>query len=187
MINLLPTEYKKELRAARMNVVLLRYNVITASAVVFLMLTCGIFFAILTTNKITAEDTNKVNEEKASSYASTKQQAEEYRNNLAVAKQILTTEINYTDVVFAVTSLLPKGVILNDLTLSAADFGNQTTITAQAKDYDAATALKERFQESQVFSNVSFQTISDSQSEGGGNSAYPINVTMSVTVNKELQ
>lgn len=186
MINLLPTEYKKELRAARMNVALLRYNIITAGAVLFLVLACGAFFAILTTNKIAAEDINKANEEKASSYASTKSEAEEFRSNLSVAKQILTTEINYTDVVFAITSLLPKGIILTDLSLSAADFGNQTTITAQAKDYAAATQLKEKFQESQVFSNVSFQTVSDSSTEGSS-SAYPINVTMSVTVNKELK
>lgn len=186
MINLLPTEYKSELRAARMNVVLLRYNVITAGAVVFLILTCAAFFTILLTNQNSAKETNRVNEEKAQSYSSTEKAANEYRANLATAKQILSTEINYTDVVFGITSLLPKGVILTDINLTEADFGNQTIVTAQAKDYEAVTKLKESFQNSKIFSNASFQTVTDSTGEGE-QTAYPLNVTLSVTVNKELQ
>ncbi|RYF37380.1 MAG: hypothetical protein EON97_01295 [Chitinophagaceae bacterium] len=186
MINLLPTEYKNELRAARMNVVLMRYNIITAGAVVFLILACGAFFTILLTNKSAAEETNRINEAKAQSYDSTKTAAEEYRSNLATAKQILSTEVNYTDVVFGITELLPAGVVLSDINLSKADFGNQTTVTAQAKNYTAVTKLKESFQNSKVFSNASFLSVTDTSTEGAA-SAYPLNVTLSVKVSKEIK
>lgn len=181
MINLLPDDYKKELRAARANVVLLRYNIFTLIAVGFLVLSCVVIYLLINENKRTAEEANIANVAKASSYASTRSQAEEYRKNLAITKQILNNEVNYTDVIFAITSLLPSGVVLDGVNLNASDFGNQTNFAAHAKNYDAVAKLKQNFQNSKLFTNVFFQTINAAET---GSDAYPISVNISVKINK---
>lgn len=188
MINLLPEDSKRQLRAARTNVVLLRYNIVVAVSIGLLTLLCAATYLILQENQRLANEANANNLTKTTAYAKTKTAAEEYRANLATAKQILDNEVTYTDTVFGIAKLMPRGVILDNLTLGVKDFGSQITLTAQAKDYQSATNLKTNFQNSKLFSNVFFQTLNDSTvSASGGtssNSAYPISVTISVKINK---
>ncbi len=184
MINLLPDTNKKELRAARMNVVLLRYNILTAVAVGFLLLTIGGFYVYLTNTKANAETANSDNQSKMAEYASTKKEAEEYRANLVTAKQILNNQVEYTSLVFGITELLPKGVVLDNINLSSKDFGNQTTITAYAKTYEAATQLKQNFEQSKLFDNVYFQSITSSEEGANAHADYPMSITISVKINK---
>ena len=182
MINLLPDTSKKEIRAARLNVILLRYNIFTLVTVLVFVLILGGFYAYLTTTKAAAEASNAENQAKANSYSDTKKAADEYRTNLTTAKQILANRVNYTSVVLGITELLPKGVVLDNVNLSAKDFGNQTVIAAHASNYDAVTQLKQNFQQSKVFSNVFFQTISESSDAADKN--HPISVSISVKINK---
>lgn len=182
MINLLPDDYKKELRAARTNVVLLRYNAITLIAIAFIALSCAVFYFILIENKRGAEESNTSNLAKASSYQDTKKEADEYRSNLSTAKQILANEVSYTDVIFNITKLLPNGVTLDNINLNAKDFGSQTMVAAHAKDYNAVTSLKQNFENSKLFSNVYFQTINNTTDST--NKSYPISVNISVKINK---
>ena len=182
MINLLPDEHKKELRAARTNVILLRYNILTIVAVGFLILSLGAFFAYLSATEAQRKEENQANQAKALTYSDTKKQAEEYRANLATAKQILANQVDYTSVVFGVTKLLPKGVVLDDVNLSAKDFGNQTVFSARASSYETATQLKKSFQESSLFTNVFFQSITNSTDSA--DKAHPISVSISVKINK---
>jgi Tfp pilus assembly protein PilN len=182
MINLLPDDNKKEIRAARMNVVLLRYNIFTAIGAVLLVLIIGGFYFYLMATKASAEQTNQENQAKAADFESTRKAAEDYRTNLKTAKQILNNRVDYTSVVLGITELLPRGVVLDNVKLAASDFGSQTTIAAHAANYDAVTQLKTNFQDSKVFSNVYFQSITNDGSSTDTN--YPISVTISVKINK---
>ncbi len=189
MINLLPDTNKRQLRAARTNVALLRYNIVILIALGLLALLCAATFLILAENQRLANDANKSNIEKSGAYADTKTAAEEYRANLATAQKILNNEVTYTNTVFEIAKLLPRGVILDNLTLNAKDFGSQITLTAQAKNYESATNLKTNFQGSKLFSNVFFQALNDSTTGSAGgsgstNSDYPIAVSISVKINK---
>lgn len=177
MINLLPTESKRQIRAARTNTLLLRYNFLLIGAVIFLLLATGVVFVYLSdvnsnTKKIIAENQSKV-----SSYSSVQQQAESFKISLASAKQILDKEVSYTKVIVRVTNLLPPGVVLDTLSLDAKTFGTATAFAARAKDYNAALALKNSLQSSPYFSNVYFSSIS-----GGGGGNYPIKVNLNVTI-----
>ena len=184
MINLLPEANKNELRAARMNVLLLRYNVMTLIAVGILLLAVAGFYAYLAGTKASAETANAENEAKASSYADTKKEAAEYRANLATAKQILSNEVIYSTTVFGITELLPKGVILDSINLSSQDVGNQTVLKTYATDYDAVARLKQSFERSKLFSDVHFQSITVQKSEEGKPNKYKLEVNISVKMNK---
>ena len=192
MINLLPDETKKEVRAARMNVILLRYNLFTLGALALLLVFCLAFYIILHANQSSAESTSSDNSVKAASFSSVRQEADSYRNNLSIAKQILNNSVSYTNVVFEITKLLPSGVILDGISLSASNFGSQTVFTAHAKGYAEAAQLKANFQASPLFqdankkSTVYFQSLSD-DSKQGANGLYPISISISATLNKDAR
>lgn len=181
MINLLPQASKRQIRAARTNTLLVRYNFLMIIAVVFLLASTGVVYIYL--NDVNA-NTKKIisdNQSKVTSYASVQQQADNFKNSLASAKQILDQEIPYTKVIVRVASLLPAGVVLDTLSLDAKTFGTSTTFAAKAKDYNAALALKNSLQASPYFSNVYFSSIA-----GGGEGSYPIKVNLNVTIQKSV-
>jgi len=180
MINLLPPEQKRQLRAARSNTLLLRYNIAQLGGIVFLSLAIGFTYIYLNTMKTNAEEVINQNREKVTGYASVEAKATEFRANLATAKQILDKEVTYTKVILEISQLLPSGVVLGNLNLDSQTFGTETTLSAQAKDYSRALALKDSFQNSPLFSDVHFQNITNS-----GASDYPVTVSLSVTIKKD--
>lgn len=186
MINLLPDDAKRDIRAARMNVALLRYNFLTIIAIAALSGLCFLFYVIMQNSQLTALETNNTNTTKANNFSAVRKAADDYRNNLSIASKILDNGVNYTAVIFAITKLLPEGVVLDGLNLTASNFGQQTSFVAHAKTYDQATKLKENFQTSTLFSNVYFQSLTDSETaaQGEGKTAYPIAVTISAKLNK---
>lgn len=183
MINLLPPEEKRQLRAARTNLLLLRYNFFLLAAVVFLGLATGVTYLYLNTTKANAEATINESKAKVSAYSMTAAQADVFRSNLTVAKQILDHEVTYSKVIIGIAQILPSGVVLTGLSLDAHTFGTETTLAAQAKSYDRALALKEAFQASPLFTNVHFQSITTAA--GGQSGDYPIAVNLSVTIKKD--
>lgn len=168
-----------------MNVALLRYNIITIVAAAILICFCLVFYVLLSTAQASSESKSSDNTSKAKSFDTVKAQADDYRNNLTVAKQILDKSVNYTSIIFAITKLLPSGVVLDNLTLNAADFGKQTTFSVRAKSYSDATKLKESFEKSELFTNVHLQNLSDTSDDKSTTTNYPVLVTISAIFNKD--
>lgn len=187
MINLLPPEDKRQIRAARTNTLLVRYNILLLCAVAFMFLAIGGVYIYFRTAKASAEQTISDNESKVAGFNAVKSQAEQFKSNLSIAKQILDKDVTYTSVILKISNLLPSGVVLDNLNLDSATFGTATTLTARAKNYNDAIALKNAFQNSDIFSDVHFQSIStgDSSSDAGASSAYPVTINLSVVIKKE--
>jgi Tfp pilus assembly protein PilN len=181
MINLLPLESQSQLRAARANTLLMRYNVFLIGAFVFIGLALGFVYFYLETVKTSAEQTISENNARVNTYATVQAEADAFRSSLSTAKDIFDKEITYTKAVLNISRLLPAGTALQTLSLNDKTFGTQTTFAIQAKDYNAALALKDSFQSSALFSNVHFESITSSS--GGG--AYPITVNLNLTMSKD--
>jgi uncharacterized membrane protein len=179
MINLLPPTEKRELRAARSNTLLIRYNFFLIGAVLFILGAVGVVYVYLNSTKASAQQVIEENTVKVAGYADIQQQANEFRDNLRVAKQIIDQEVSYSDVALEIAALMPSGTILETLTLDSTTFGSETTLNAKAKNYGDALALKNSFESSDLFSNVHFASIS------GGEGTYPVNVNLNVTISKE--
>jgi len=180
MINLLPVSTKQEIRAARLNVILFRYILILALGIGFLGMIVGGSYIILGGVETTAKTTIATNNQKASSFGSTQAEADALRNNLESAKTVLSADIDYTKLLTGIAALVPEGVVLDKLTLNPAVFGTASTVQVYAKTTEDAIALKDAFSTSPLFSNVSFQSISNKS----GITGYPVNVQMSVVINK---
>lgn len=183
MINLMPPEEKRQLRAARVNTLLLRYNFLLLGAVLFLGLAIGLTWVYLSNAKASAEITQAENDARVSNMQTIETDAQKLRTNLAIAKQILNNEVTYTKVIFTIASLMPRGTVLDGLNLDAKTFGTPMPLVAKASTYENALALKDSLQSSPLFSDVHFQSIA--ANSGSQQIQYPLTVTFSVTIKKD--
>ncbi len=180
MINLLPEESKKEIRAARTNVLLFRYIVVLIFGVVFLgLISSGVYF-VLNNTQADAEQLINASKTKSAAYTSVSVQGAALRSGLSSAKTILDQEIVYTKILTTIASLMPSGVVLDSINLSPSIFGSPTNMQFYTKTTSEALSLKDKIQTSPLFSNVSFQTLSSNSQT----TDYPVSATLSVTINK---
>lgn len=183
MINLLPNEYKYQIRAARTNVLLLRYLILSLIAAAFLGAALVGAYFVMTAAKDTAATTLATNQRKASSFSAVELQASDFRTNLTTAKTILDNQIYYSKAILAIAHALPPNIILGNLDLDVSAFGTPVSLSAKAKSYNDALTLKDTLQASSVFSNVRLESVS---SGSGDSKGYPIDVKINVTIKKEI-
>jgi Tfp pilus assembly protein PilN len=181
MINLLPPEEKRQLRAARTNTLLARYNIVLLGAIAFLGLAIGIVYLYLSTTKAAADQVVQENATQTGQYSSVQNEAQQFRSNLSIAKQILDREIPYTTVLLNIAQTMPEGVVLESLVLDSTTFGTETTLSASARDYDRALAFKDALQNSPYFADAHFQSVNDT-----GSGDHPLSVSLSVTISQEI-
>ena len=184
MINLMPDDAKKELRAARVNVLLVRYMGIIFLAFVFLVFILFGSYFLLNQTKASSEQLINANDTKAEVYQTTKTQVNALSDQLAEARGILDKEILYSNVLVNFAQQMPTGTIIDTLGLDTNSFsGTPLTLKVYAKSTNDAVALRDKFQNSAFFKDVGFQTISDSSA---GIEGYPISATMTLTLDRKI-
>ena len=180
MINLLSDQRKDDIRAARANVILVRYSAIILLAILFIAGSLYVSYSLLQVTKRSNEAIISSNDTKADIYAETKQQVDGLSAKLTDASSVLNQEIRYSQVLVKLGQLTPAGTILDKLSLTSANFaGTPAEITAYAKSTNEASTLQSQFQGSPLFSNVTLQG-----TETQGIDGYPVTVKMTVTFNK---
>lgn len=182
MINLMPDAAKKEIRSARVNVVLTRYITVIIFAFAFLVLLLAGSYFVLEQTKDSAQRLIDANGTKAQVYSTTKAQVDALSASLSQTKSILNQEVLYSNVLMNIGQQMPAGTVIDSITLNAASFtGTPVALKVYAKTNDAAVALREKFQGTTIFSNVNFDSVSDSSGIAG----YPVSVAITLTVTKE--
>lgn len=187
MINLLSPHDKRELRAARRNIILRRYTILVALT----LLAIGAIFSggiyIATTKRMAAERELESDRSQASEYQETRETAERFEANLNIARRILADEITYSTLITDIAQALPDNAILTDLTLNPEVLGTSSTLSAMTVNYEAALNLQERLEESPLFSDVSLISVSlgddSTNPEGPAASNFPVQVQLSATIN----
>lgn len=189
MINLLSPESKRNIRAARLNVTLRTYLLLTLCVLVSMASIYGVGFYLIANEKAIAERDRAAGEVKLAQYAAATKQAETYKANLAVVKQILTNEIVYSDFLTQTAAALPSNTILSNLTLSTqikpGAKPGATNLEARAKSYNDVLNLKEFLDKSGIFTDVSIVTTKrpeDFSKLTGIQRLYPYEATLSVVI-----
>lgn len=161
MINLLPPDIKKQIRAARVNVILVNYCLlITATALLLGMVFVVGFWADMN-DRAVAEKARHDNDVAAQAYGETRTQAETFSKDLGVAKTILANNVSFSQLILDIASVVPQGVILNTLSLdstaatAAANNDSPIDISGRAKNTQAIINLKNSLEASPIFENVS--------------------------------
>ena len=180
MINLLPKDGKKQLRAARNNAVLRRYYMLVLLAAALLGAVFAVGFKVTLDQEASYRTIQAQNEADAARYANVRQAAQDFIKNLQIDKTILASDIRFSDLITEIAGVIPSGVILSNLSLNNQDSKTPLTINARAKSYDAAIALKNSLEASKIFQNVSLLNAgvgTSAQTEGPA-AAYPVGVSI---------
>lgn len=181
MINLLSDDLKDEIRASRVNTILVWYTFILLLAIGFIF---GVMYTsrnVLQVTKENAEVQIAANDTKASVYSATKDQVQALSSQLEAARTALNQQVHYSRLLTDLAQLMPEGTLLDSLQLSPALFSSTPVqIKVYAKKSSDATALQEKFKASPLFSSFKI----DSTAETGGPADYPVVSTMTVVFNQ---
>lgn len=181
MINLLSGERKDEIRAARTNVILLRYMSVVALAFLFITAALYVSHIVLTSTKTSAEAIIMNNDVKADVYSETKQQVDTLTTQLSEARAISEQEVLYSQLLVRLGEIMPAGTVLGDTTFNTASFnGTPVDLVAYAKTTNEVTLIQSQFQASGMFSQVSLKGTEADKGIPG----YPVSVSLSVVMNR---
>ena len=182
IINLLPPEEKRELSAAKLNVVLVQLLVVTIGGALVLI-TCGfIILKSLDNYSIIAQEHLDYNNSRTDSLGQVVNQTNKLRSNLALDKTIFSQGISYSNILINLAKSLPSNTVLDGLTLDSSSFNKLLTLTIKTKDYSGVSNLKSTLQSSNYFSKVNFESISND-----GGVKYPIQITLSLVLNGAIK
>jgi Tfp pilus assembly protein PilN len=160
MINLLPPETKKQIRAARMNVILVNYCVLIIFTAVVLATVFVLGFWANASDEQLANDAKATSNSSAAAYSDTRKQADSFAKDLATAKTILASDVSFSQLILDISSVVPSGVILNNLSLGTSSQNTPIDISGRAVSADAAIALKNSLDASPIFENVNIVNVS---------------------------
>lgn len=179
MINLLPTDQKRQIRAGRNNVLLVRYNLLLIGVMMFLAVAVGVTYFFLMNLKDDASAAIEANAQKEGSYSQVKQDADIFRSQLSGAKSVLDSQLSYSNVVLHIADLIPSGAALTTLKLDQSSFTQPTTFKFNVTGGAAAAKLKDNFTKSPLFNNVTQGVITQ------GSDSYPYSIEFTMTISKE--
>lgn len=181
MINLLPPALKKDVTTGRINVILVRYLWLLILSIG--VLGAFIVFTILVLQGIrsTAESQISENAQKAESYTPVQVRAATFQANLAIAKSILSRQVDYSTIILDISAHIPSGVVLENLSLDAKTFGTPMEIRAKARSRDAANNLKDSLESSAIFKDVQFKSLTSTTDTSG----YVMSVVLQATIDKD--
>ncbi len=176
MINLLPYDIKRQIRAARTNTILIRSLFFLGCGTAFLVVACMTTYFFITNSQ--EATTNSL---KTTNSAAITSQVNTIKTNLASVNQILNDQISYKTVLIGITNALPSGVIVDSLSLSNNSFNEETAIKLHATSSSVTNELKNNFQESSLFSSF---TIESATTDKNGTADYPIAITIHIILNR---
>lgn len=184
MINLLPDETKKQLRAARTNVILARYTFIVLLAAAFLGIVLAGSYVLLTQTRSSAQELIAANDTKAEVFSETQQQISVLSSDLSEARIILDQQKSYASVLRALGQSMTAGTVIDEVELTPQSFtGAPISVTLYATSSEATVALGESLRSSGVFSNINIESVS----EQGGIEGYPVSATITMAITGGVQ
>lgn len=194
MINLLPRENLRQLKAAQQNTLIVRYTILSLISLVAIVVIFGITFIFLKAAEHQGNITAKQHEDKLSSYASVRQEAKSYEDNLKAAKHLLNQNIPYTNALLNIASAIPQNTVLQSITLSPASVKAPFTLNARTVSYDGAIKLRDSLSEKRIGTDVKLLSVTDDRGEDRQNgegsdplvAKYPFSVSIQINFSPSL-
>lgn len=173
MINLLPTEVKKDYRAARINTALLRYINIMVLSVFVIGSIIGAAYYWNESEKQKFEEDLARSEQNLGSLRKVRDQAKTYNENVDRAKQIYSKEIILSDIVGRITKCIPPGAVMSNLALNSQQLSTPFVIVAKVDSFEKAAVFEKNFKESGIFKDVVLDNVSNTGGAAGATTGSP--------------
>lgn len=193
MINLLPQNNLRQLKAARQNTILARYFILSLVTLAAVVLIFGVTFVFLKAAEHNGNATAEENERQLASYQDVKKAATEYEANLKTAKLLLDKNIPYTNALLNIAAAIPENTILQSLNLSPESVKTPVTLSARAASYEDGIRLRDSLSKHGVGTDVKLLSIADERSDqkNGGEknqtiAKYPFSVSIQMNFSPDL-
>lgn len=185
MINLISPEQKRDIRAARINVILLEYAGMLLMLAAMVGLIYGLGFWLVTQDKQAVNEKLKAQSAQAKTFTSVEKEAEAFRQNLAIAKQILSKETSYSTFLTTLAADMPTGTVLTSFSIGGpvATPTKGMTLDARASSYAKVLELKNRLEQSSLFQDVNIVSATrpeDISKLSGQEARYPYEASFNV-------
>jgi Tfp pilus assembly protein PilN len=179
MINLLPAELKSSYQYGRRNVVLRKWVIMCAFALIglFAIATYGALSLHQTTVKYQQQISDAQSQLQKDNYAGTQAQIQDFSNSFKLVVQVLGNEVLFSQLLKQIAATLPTKATLTNLNISQTSGG--IDITANAPDYTTATQVQVNLSDpaNKIFSKADIQNINCS-SGNASSSGYPCTVNI---------
>lgn len=161
MINIISPEQKHEIRAARINVILIRYAIMLVSLAALIVLIYGLGFWLVGQEKRAVNDKLLSQTEQSRAYDTVEKEAEAFRKNLTIAKSILSKETIYSTFLTTLAKDMPSGTVIVNLSLGGTTTAQQgLNIDTRASSYAKVLELKGSLEQSTLLENVNIVSAS---------------------------
>lgn len=194
MINLLPPESAKQLRAARHNALLMKYIIGLSITLGLIVLVYALTFVLMKSTEISSNASSETSKQKIATYNKAAAEAKTHTQNLRMAKSIFDSELSYTNALHKIASALPAGTVLQTLNLSASTTSTPTTLTILAKTKQDALNVKSAFESRKVATAITIASLtesdpadkSDQQAPANSAQDYPVSLSLNLTFDKSI-
>lgn len=182
MINLLPSDKKAEIRAARTNTIIVRYIGILLAATLFSLGVLYVSHSILEQTMQSAKSRLAAVNSQPSSLGQVDADAQALTQKLSESKHVLDQEVRYSKVLTKLGQAMPKNTILDAVEFTNETFmSTPTVVKVYAKSAADTTTLAQVLRSSGVFSSITVQ----STDATAGIDGYPVSVTLTGVFSKE--
>ncbi len=161
MINLLPSDTRKDMLYARKNSLLrkwLTYSIFGLIGVLVIV-GVGVFYLSQTTKSLEKETVLSKDSLQAQKIDETQKEIEQISNNVKLTTQVLSREILFSKLLKQLGAALPANTALQQLQIDKVQGG--LTIIAQAKDINSATQIQINLQDpsNKIFDKADIENI----------------------------
>lgn len=180
MINLLGDSSKRQLRAARRNVVLRKYVITTMALAIIVALSYGVGYGMLIQQEMTHQAKIDEYTPQKMQYKDTIDTAAAYAKDLSSAKNILENELMFSKFLTTIAATLPGGVVSDSLNVAVKDFSKPLELKFMAQEYNNVLDTKERFEISPYFKEIKVRSI-----DKFNRANYPYDFTLIMTFDQK--
>lgn len=188
MINLLSPRAKRDIRAARINVILVQSCLAILALTVLISTIYGVGFWIVRQEKVTTLTKLASQTAEAKQYDVYRKKADDFKNDLKTAKTVLDSSYSYSEFLLTLARDIPDETIITSIVIGApttttGSTAGSITLSARASTYNKILDLKRSLEASTLFENVNIvsYTRPDNLSiQPEGEKKYPFDATLSV-------
>jgi Tfp pilus assembly protein PilN len=179
MINLLPPDVKSNYQYGRRNVILRKWVIMCAVALIGLggIATYGALSLQQSTVRYQKQISSSEAQLRNENYAGTQAQIQDFSNSFKLVLQVLGNEVLFSQLLKQIAATLPSRAVLTSLNISQTSGG--IDITANAPDYTTATQVQVNLSDpsNKIFSKADIQNINCSSANSTA-SGYPCTVNI---------
>lgn len=154
MINLLPANNKRQLRASLHNTLLRKHIGLLLVFTVALGAVIAYSYFVLKSYQEFYQETEHQNNLRVVEYQELKRKANDLSQDLNLSKTILSQRVDYSQVLIKIAQILPEGVSIDAITLESKLFEGSKTLEVNLTHSDQASDIKKLFEESDLFKSV---------------------------------